>query len=146
MIRSRPKNTTLFSLSLFLIIAYGLGIWAWISLPHPAGMRILLPVIILLVALLVTIKVVSGYRTLEIDGDRWRVKRLINRSIKFTGRDIEWWKEIKISTAGSTYKQLQVYAGKGSTAKVSMQEHTGYEKVLKRLKTKHGAIEIKETP
>ena len=144
MIRSKPKATTLFSLSLFLIIAYGVGIWTWFTIPSTPSWWKVLPVICLTVAVAITFKMLIGHRVLTIRGDRWQVKKLIKRNLRFTDRDIEWWKEIEIKTAGGVYKQLHVHAGKGNNAKVSDQEHTEYQKVFSRLKTKHRQKEIKE--
>jgi hypothetical protein len=144
MIQSRPKGTTLFSLILFLIIAYGIGIWAWFSAPRSPSIWLALPIICLVVALLISIKVLLGYRVITIKGDQWRVARLISRDLRFTGKDIEWWREIEIKTAGGTYKQLHVHAGKGVNAKVSLQEHTAYQQVLNRLKTKHRQKQVKD--
>ncbi len=144
MIQSRPKGTTLFSLILFLIIAYGVGFWAWFSIPPSPAIWLALPVFCLATALVITLKVLLGYRVISINGDQWQVVRLLRQDQKFRGKEIEWWREIEIKTAGGQYKQLQVHAGKGVDAKVSLQEHTGYEGILKRLKTKHRHKELKD--
>jgi hypothetical protein len=145
MIQSKPKTTTIFSLSLFLLIAYGVGIWSWFSIPGDPGWWISLPIVCLAVALLVTVKILLGYRVLSVNGDRWQVSKLISRDLRFTGKDIEWWREIAIKTAGGQYKQLHIHAGKGVDVKVSLQEHTEYQKILKILKTKHRHKELKDT-
>ena len=144
MIQSKPKTTTIFSLSLFLLIAYGVGIWSWFSIPSDPAWWMALPIVCLTVALLVTVKIVLGYRVLSVTGDRWQVSKLISRDLRFTGKDIQWWKEIVIKTAGGQYKQLHIHAGKGVNAKVSLQEHTAYQKILKILKTKHRHKELKD--
>ena len=137
--------SSVFSLLLFLIIVYGIGIWSWFRIPATPAIWRLIPIVCITVALLVSVKVLMGYRVIEINGDRWQVKRLISRNIVFSGKDIKWWKEIKIKTAGGFYKQLHVHAGKGNDAKVSLQEHTEYQRVLDRLRTKHHLMERKET-
>lgn len=145
MIRSKPKGTTIFSLSLFLIIDCAIGIWAWTTMPPSPTVWIIIPIACLVVALIVFLKMLLGYRIITVNGNRWQVKRLINRNISFSDEDIKWWKEIVIRTAGGLYKQLHVHAGKGNDAKISLQEHTEYQEVLKKLKTKHRLKEIKET-
>lgn len=144
MIRSKPKRSTLFSLSLFLVLTYGAGIWAWIRIPDSPAIWFLLPVLCFVVALAVSVKVLTGYRVVQISGDNWLVKRLLSRNRQFSSKDIEWWKEIEINTAGGMYKQLHVHAGKGNDAKVSLQEHTEYQNVLNRLRTKHRKQQVKE--
>jgi hypothetical protein len=114
-------------------------------MPPAPTVWILIPVTCLTIALIVSLKMLLGYRIVTVNGNRWQVKRLINRDIRFSDEDIKWWKEIVIRTAGGLYKQLHVHAGKGNDAKVSLQEHTKYQEVLNNLKTKHRQKEIKET-
>lgn len=75
-----------------------------------------LPIVCLGVALPVTVKILLGYRVVTVNGDRWQVSRLMSRDLSFTGKDIEWWREIAIKTAGGQYKQLHIHAGKGANA------------------------------
>ena len=144
MIQSKPKTTTVLSLSLFLLIAYGAGIWGWFNIPRDSGWWMALPIVCLGVALPVTVKILLGYRVVTVNGDRWQVSRLMSRDLSFTGKDIEWWREIAIKTAGGQYKQLHIHAGKGANAKVSLQEHTEYQKILKILKSKYRHKELKD--
>ncbi len=144
MITSKPKRVTLFSLSLFLVLAYGAGTWSWIRLPSTPMIWLLVPLICYGSALIVTFKLLISYRVLVIKGDKWQVNRLIGSNVKFSGNEILWWNETIINTAGSAYKQLHIHAGEGKNVKVSLQEHTDYEKVLKGLKSNHHKKQIKQ--
>ncbi|GJM28893.1 MAG: hypothetical protein DHS20C17_15280 [Cyclobacteriaceae bacterium] len=144
MIRSKPKEVTLFSLSLFLVLAYGASIWTWMRIPSSPVTWYILPLICFTIAVVVSIKVLLSYRVLVVDNDHWQVTRLVGSKIKFSGKEIEWWKEIEIKTMGGLYKQLQVFAGKGKNVKISLQEHTEYQGVLKSLRKRHSRKQIEE--
>jgi len=144
MIISKPKGLTLFSLCFFLTLCYGAAIWSWFKIPSSPTIWYLIPVGCLSVAMLVTIKIIISYRVLRINGSHWEVQRLIGGNIIFEGDEIKWWKETAINTAGADYKQLHIHAGPGKNVKVSLQEHTDYQKVLKGLKARYGKKQIKE--
>lgn len=145
MIRSKPKNSTLFSLSLFLIIAYGVGIWTALTVPSSPAYWYLIPILFLGTALVVTLKVLWGYQTIQIKGEQWKVKNLIGPDNAFNSKDIEWWKETEIKTAGGPYKELHIYAKGKVNLKVSLQEHTGYQKIIKKVKSKYPKKQINES-
>lgn len=144
MIKSKPKRVTIFSLSLFLILAYGTGIWSWFRIPSSPAIWYVLPFVCLSIAIAVSVKLLLGYRVLVINGNHWQVNRLVGRDIEFNGNQIEWWREIEIKTTGDMYKQLHIHAGNGKNVKVSLQEHSEYQKVLKWLKTKYLKQQISE--
>lgn len=139
MIVSKPKFSTMMSLSAFLFIAYGLGIWSLVSMPadHVPGWRYWLSGGIFLIALLVTIKVFGGYRTLKLKGDRWQVSLLLRPGIrKFKTAEIDWWKVTTVNTKGGRYEELEIRSSSGVKVKVSPQEHTGYSQVISHLQKK----------
>lgn len=140
MIISRPKVSTLVSLGIFLIIAYGLGAWSIWSLPmneSPPFYRYVLSAVILIVALAVTIKVLWGYRTLKLDKDRWKISYLMKPGEKtFKSGEIRWWEITDIKTKGGSYQQLHINTEIGEGVKLSPQEHTEYQRIIKYLKKK----------
>lgn len=144
MIRSRPKKSTLFSLVLFLILAYSAGFWTALTIPSYPLYWYLIPVFCLSTALAVSIKVLTGYRVLVINRNRWKVKRLLRSDTIFNTKDIEWWQETEIKTAGGLYKQLHIQAKGGRNVKISLQEHTEYQKIYKEMKTNCPRKKIKE--
>jgi len=145
MIRSKPKNSTLISLSLFLIIAYGVGILTALTVPSSPAYWYLIPLLFLVTALVITLKVLWGYQTIQIKGEQWKVKKLIGPANAFNSRDIEWWKETEIKTAGGPYKELHIHTMCGINLKVSLQEHTGYKKIIKKVKSKFPKKRINES-
>lgn len=140
MIISKPKLSTLVSLGLFLMIAYGLGAWSILSLPKETPTpfyRYVLSAVILLVAITVTVKVLWGYRIVKLHKHRWRVSQLIKPGEKtFRSSDISWWEITSIKTRGGSYQQLQIRTQGGDSVKLSPQEHTEYHRILKYLQKK----------
>lgn len=145
MILSKPKRSTLFSLSLFLILAYGIGIWTALALPSSPAYWYLIPIICLITAVVITLKVLWGYQIIQINGAQWKIKYLIRADHAFYSKNIEWWKETEIKTAGGPYRELHIHTLDSVNVKVSLQEHTEYEKILKRVKSKHPNKQNKES-
>ena len=135
MIVSKPKASTLLSISLFLFIAYGVGIWSIWLIPDTSFWWYLIPVIFVLIAIAITLKVVVGYRRLVLDRESWKVKKLIGKDFEFTTKDIIQWKVTEIKTGGGLFKELQIDTAKG-VVKVSLQEHTEYIKIYHKVKTR----------
>ena len=109
MIRSAPKQSTLFSLLVFLIIAYGLGIWSAIVVPSSPVYWYLIPLLCLSTAVVISVKVLWGYRIVTITGDQWRVKKLLGGPVTFSGKSIDWWKETEIKTANGVFKEQHIH-------------------------------------
>ncbi len=145
MIQSKPKKSTLLSLSLFLILAYGVGIWTALTLPSSPAYWYLIPIFCLITAVVITLKVLWGFQTILIQGDQWKVKNLIRADSAFTGQDIEWWKETEIKTAGGPFRELHIHTKGGVNLKVSLQEHTEYPKIIKMVRSKYPKKQIKES-
>ena len=144
MIISKPKNTTLFSLFLFLLLCYGAGILSIFFIPKAPAFWYLIPIFCISTALVVSTKVLIGYRTLKIKGEHWSVKKLLGHNFEFDTRDIVWWKVTEIKTAGGLYKELLVHCTAGEV-KVSLQEHTDYLKIHKKVLQKCPRKEIMES-
>lgn len=145
MIRSKPKKSTLFSLSLFLILAYGVGIWTALTVPSSPFYWRLIPILCFITAVMITLKVLLRFQTILIQGDQWKVKNLVKADSVFTSQDIEWWKETEIKTAGGPYRELHIHAKGGINLKVSLQEHTEYLNIIKRVRSKYPKKQIKES-
>lgn len=136
MIISKPNKSAIFSLSIFLIIAYVGGIWSALVVPSSPAFWYLIPILCLSTAVVVTIKVVYSYRTLIINGEHWKVRRLFRKEFGFHTKDISWWKVTEIKTGGGNYRELHIQTAQGKSVKVSLQEHTEYQKIYKKVRTK----------
>lgn len=147
MIVSKPKASTIFSLSAFLVIAYGLAIWSIVTLPESEEVplyRYLISIGISLVAVLVTIKVFWGYQTIRLNRDRWRITYLLRPGKKdFKTNEIAWWKVTTINTKGGIYEELHIHTERGKNVKLSPQEHTSYQQILNVLQKKCSKKRVK---
>lgn len=142
MILSKPKRSTLFSLSIFLILAYGIGIWTALALPSSPAYWKLIPILCLVTAVAVNLKVLWGYHTIQVKGEQWKVKNLIRADKSFTSSEIEWWKETEIKTAGGPFRELHIHTKNGVDLKISLQEHTEYQKIIKQVRRKYPKKQI----
>ena len=148
MIVSRPKFSTLFSLGIFLIIAYGLAIWSIASWPQTGDIplyRYLLTGGVSLVALIVTLRVLGSYKTVRLNGDKWQVSYLLRPGrLRFKTSQISWWKVTTIKTRGGVYQELHLHNDAGRNVKLSPQEHTSYNRILNHLQKHCAKKRLKE--
>ena len=144
MIVSKPKPSTLISISLFLVIAYGAGIWTLMVIPDTPIIWYTIPFFCFTTAVVITIKVLLGYRRLFVDKEKWKIKRLIGKNFIFDTRDIVKWKVTEIKTGSGLFRELQIYTPSGNV-KVSLQEHTEYQKIYKKVHNKCPKKQIVET-
>ena len=143
MIISKPKQSTLVSISIFLTIAYVAGIWSSKVIPDTTIFWYLIPIFCFTVALAITIKVLLSYRRLVVNNDKWKVTRLIGKNFEFDTRDIDQWQVTEIKTGSGLFRELQIYTSIGKV-KVSLQEHTEYQRIYKKVHNKCPKKQIKE--
>ena len=135
MILSKPKKSTLFSLAVFLLLTYGIGVWSAINVPSSPVYWYLIPIICIVTALVVSIKVILGYQMIRIEGNNWVLTNLFGRKNQFNSNDIEWWEETEIKTGWSTFRELHIHSQR-TDVKISFQEHSNYTSIMNFLKKK----------
>ena len=135
MILSKPKKSTLFSLAVFLLLTYGIGVWSAMNVPSSPVYWYLIPIICIVTALVVSIKVILGYQMIRIEGNNWVATNLYGRKNQFKSSDIEWWEETEIKTGRSTFRELHIHSQK-TDVKISFQEHSNYTNIINFLKKK----------
>lgn len=146
MIVSKPKFNTLFSISIFLILAFGLFIFGlfkvnnsedrtlWMILMYVSGP----------IGLVVMIKTLSGLRYIKISKQKFEFRFPFKlTSIKFEGKDIDVWKHQAIKTYGGMYEKITLRLKSGKELSLSKQENTEYDKALKYMRSKFKKIEMK---
>ncbi|MES2734130.1 MAG: hypothetical protein V4714_20450 [Bacteroidota bacterium] len=132
MIICKPKNSTLISLGIFAFICYAalffLLLDASYRIAHPPYFT---PLVWSLtgIALLVTLRLAFGYRTIVASNGKIIVKqKFLFRHRKFDLKQLVDWEEIVIKTLNGEYKQLKLQFSHGKLS-VSKQEYTDYEKL-----------------
>lgn len=140
MIISKPKYSTLFSLVIFLAIAYGLVIFTLInfmSAEQKAVYQYAILILISPIAIGVTIKILYSYKTIKIG----RGKLVIHypfrfKSLDFKLRQIEKWEETIIKAGSNVIKELSITFEDQVQVKLTKQENSAYEEIINYLKKK----------
>lgn len=146
MIISKPKKSTLFSLSLFLILDFALIAATFNSIVnsneiywyHYIFLLILIPV-----GIGVLIKTILNYKITRIGKGKIDIKipaRLKNKS--YSLKDIKQWQEVTIRTATGIYQQLEIVFLNDDKLTLGRQEHSAYDQIIKYLQQKSGKKRI----
>ncbi len=146
MIISKPKTGTLFSIGVFLALAYGASgymIYQVVQTQTFATYQMLLLPLTLGIAVGVSVKMVIDYKTIVIDKDRVDVKFLLPINKRYYLKNLDFWQETKIKTFSSTFKELTLRFDNRKAVKLSTQENSNYERIVRYLKKKYGRKEQK---
>lgn len=133
MIISKPKVSTLFSLSIFLILAYGLSVYLLLRVLGSSNPSFWITIgmgVSVGVALAVTFKVITGYKELHVSKNRidvYAIFSLFKRRYYF--KELLSWEETVIKTATGYFKELTLKFKAGRKVKLTLQENSNYEKV-----------------
>lgn len=132
MVYSKPKVTTLFSVVVFLVLAYGVCVYSvmeFMSVKEPSTVTIILIFTTGPIALIITLKTLFGIKYLEISKEKFCLNYPFRfKKVKFSGRDISYWKVDKIKTFGGIYEELVWQTKSGQNCSISRQEHTEFDK------------------
>ncbi len=138
MIVSKPRINTLFSMGVFLLIAYGVAAFLLYDILNNDNLstyQIFLFPIVLGIALGLTIKLIIDYKTITFQKERIDVKHLLSfLSRRYYLKNMSFWRENKVKTFGTVYKELSLQFEKYKKIKLSAQEHENYDRVYRFLK------------
>ena len=140
MIISKPKTGTLFSIGVFLILAYGASgymLYQVIQMQSFATYQLLLLPLTVGIALGVTIKMIIDYKTIVMQNERVDVKFLLPIRKRYYLKNLDFWQETKIKTFSGTFKELTLRFESRKAVKLSSQEHSNYERIQRYLKKKY---------
>lgn len=132
MVNSKPKVSTLFSVGIFLVIAYGVFIYSLINYLNseiPSTMTLILIIATGPIAIVITLKTLLGVKFIEINKEKFSVNYPFRfKKIKFSGKEIVSWKIDQIKTLGGLYEELIWKLKSGKQYSMSKQEHTEFDK------------------
>ena len=84
-----------------------------------------------------TFRMLFNYKILYFGKNQIQVRYPVRFSAqRYMLKDLASWKEEKVKTMGNHYKELALRFSNGKGAKLSLQEHTDYHKVVKYLERK----------
>ncbi|MBU2912537.1 hypothetical protein [Reichenbachiella agariperforans] len=144
MIISKPKVTTLFSISIFLVLAFGALIYGLLNITESdskTGWYILIytsgPI-----GVVVLLKVLTGLKYMRIGKEKFDLKMPFRFSrLRFDAKDIEKWSHSSIKTYGGQYEEVTWRLKSGKEFGLSKQENTDFDKVLRYMKKKLKKLE-----
>lgn len=146
MIISKPKGNTLFALSMFLIICYGLlgyTLYNYLNDAKHFWYQYAIFIVITPIALAVTYKTIQGFKIIHIGKDKLLVHYpILFKKKSFNLKHLESWEETIIKTQGSFFKEIMLKFS-ADKVKLTNQENGEYEKVLAYLKKKLSSKKLK---
>ena len=140
MIVVKPKFNTLFSISVFLIAAFGLFAYSLIQMMDGTGSTLWLILVYSSgpIGFVVMVKVLLGWKVIKIGKDKFEIFFPFKFSRKtFNGKQIVGWQKNSIKTFGGKYEELICQFDSGDSLTLSRQEHTEFDKTLKYLNKKY---------
>lgn len=144
MIVSKPKIGTLFSVGLFIFIAFGIFIYCIVQI-QSATERLWWFILIYTsgpIGLLVLLKILFSLKTIKVSKEKFEARFPFKfKKISFTGKDIDHWFHTSIKTYGGQYEELTIKLLSGKQLVMSKQENTEYDKTLNYLKKKFKKLE-----
>jgi len=144
MIVSKPKIGTLFSVGLFITLAFGVFIYSVIQV-QSATNRTWWYVLIYTsgpIGLMVLLKILFSLKTIKISKEKFEVKFPFKfTKYTFGGKEIDHWYHTSIKTYGGLYEELTIKLTSGKQLALSKQENTEYDKTLNYLKKKFKKLE-----
>lgn len=139
MIVSKPKSQSVFALSLFLIIILGVFLWIIFDLVrYPESyfyIKISLAPVLLVILIFIAVNFYSSSKTIELGDNKISFKLPLQGRKTFKVSEIQGWKEEKVKTKSSEFKELQIAVAK-HRLRISNREHTAYDDVRKYLTKK----------
>ena len=148
MIVSRPKRQTIFSLGLFtVIIIAGLFYFAGQlrGMESPATWRYIVIVLLFLTASLLIHKLLFNYKVLKIGDNKFHIYYPFRffKTVQNV-KDLGAWQETIVNTNKTEFRQLKIVFTTKGYVKISNQENSEYNRILKYLKQKAPKKQVKE--
>jgi len=138
MIVSRPKVRALFSIGVFLIISFSLGLvnLRYIIAGDYKWYNLLIVLLFLPLALVILIRQLASFKIITIDNGTFKVTHpFIIRGYSFKISQIISWNETIINTKNGEFKELFILST-SYKLKLTIQENSNYAKVIAYLRKK----------
>ena len=148
MIVSKPKRGTIFSLGIVTIVVIG-GLFYAVNkfqgLESPETWRYIIIAVLLVTASLLLHKLLFNYKVLKIGENKLHVYYPF-RFFKTVQelKDLGAWQETIINTNKTEFRQLKIVFLTKGYVKISNQENSEYDKVIKYLKKKAPKKQVKQ--
>ncbi|MGL1887368.1 MAG: hypothetical protein OCD76_12715 [Reichenbachiella sp.] len=145
MIVSKPKINTLFSVSIFIVLAFAFSIYSFITIFN-GNDQFLWKMLAFgsgTIGVTVVVKILLGLKSLKVRKEKFEINMPCKfKKIRFTGKDINKWTHSAIKTYGGQYEELIWELSSGKKINISKQENTEFDKVLRYMKKKYSKLEV----
>lgn len=145
MIVSKPKPNALMALGVFIAINFVAGVYALANIGNGVGLwyHYVMASITWPIAFILLIRQLLTYKIVSIGDSKLAVAYPIRSAQKeFFLKELVSWKEEIIKTKNAPFRQLEIQFD-DFLLKLTIQENTNYEQILKYLRKKAGKKEIK---
>ncbi len=149
MIRSTPISSTLTSIGLFVALDIALLIYMFIHYYNTTNIPIYIYVLgslLLFAAIAIGWKTVVGYKILEIDRDKVKVRYpLLLKSFQSPINHLDFWEETLVTTNKTKFKELKMVFKNKKVVKITLHENSNYERITKLIRNAAGNKQRKTT-
>ncbi len=148
MIVSKPKRKTIFSLGVFTVIVL-IGLFYFVNqlqgLESPETWRYIVIGLLLLTTSLMLHKLLFNYKVLKIGDNKFHIYYPFRffKSVQEV-KNLGAWQETIVTTNKTEFRQLKIVFVTKGYVKISNQENSDYDKVIRYLKKKAPKKQVKE--
>ncbi len=140
MVVSKPKLNTLFSISMFVVLAMTGGIWGLLKVVNPPyeWYHRIMAILLLPISFAMVVKTVLNWKTFEIGKEKLVVKTLLfSKKRKYSLNEMDHWEETEVKTLNGLFKELTMVLEKKKKVKLNNQEYSEYKRVFNYLSKKY---------
>jgi len=136
MITSKPKASTLLSITLFSVPMLGMGVYGFsYLLENPEWYHYAMAVIGTPVGAGLLLRQLVSYKTITVGKKKLILNYLVKgKATSYLLKDIDYWKESIVKTASGTYKETEIKLTEKIKLTISKQEYSNYDKVVSYLR------------
>lgn len=140
MAQSKPKTSSLVSVSFFVIVTWTVAGWLIIELiQNPSTyflIKLVLAPILLVIGIIIAMKSLTSSLTLTFGDNKISYQHLLGSEKRYKLSDIQVWKEDVVKRKNSDYRRLSILLNNGKKLQLSNHENTNYDQVIQYLKKK----------
>lgn len=148
MTRTQPKYSTIFSLSLFLVMVFFvlfMLVHSFLESPYLWWLKAILSAVLLVIGMLVLGKVFQNVKYISVAKGRFLIRSPLTFSKKsYTLDELKGWQENVVKTRKSEFRELSLVFVPKYVVKVSNKEHKGYDDLRQYLVKKCAKKKVKE--
>ncbi|MDH5366612.1 MAG: hypothetical protein OEW67_06465 [Cyclobacteriaceae bacterium] len=146
MITSKPKTSTILSITIFSIPLLIMGIYGFsYLLENPEWYHYAMAVVGTPIGTGLLLRQLVSYKTITIGKKKIILNYLMKgKPTSYLLKDLDYWKENIVKTASGTYKETEIKLTEKIKLTISKQEYSNYDKVVNYLRKNYSKKSLKE--